>query len=325
MDITRELFDQQRRRRFGESNPERMRLEFWERMVREEEHPYLLRQQFGLPDRDEDGPIWCFHRMGQTRTGLADGRVVCVGGEYEDWYDPDFCIYNDVVVLAPGGDVAIYGYPKETFPPTDFHTATLVGERILLIGCLGYPEDRASGVTPVYSLDIRTHRIERVETHGDTPGWIFHHTAEVDPTGETITVRGGETIKQDEDRFPRNNVEEYRLDLRSGRWERITDRRAWRQFLIGRQDGDFWFDAGERFADEVFRPKRVPHEALPELDWRTRQIAVRGVGVSLTEEMENVRVIVRGELPAEVVRQLVEDILANVETASGQPCRVLEL
>jgi len=39
-------------------------------------------------------PIWCFKRVGNTRTRLPDGRIICVGGEHEDFYDPDFCIYN---------------------------------------------------------------------------------------------------------------------------------------------------------------------------------------------------------------------------------------
>lgn len=40
-------------------------------------------------------PVWCFNRFGATRTKLPDGRTVCIGGEHEDFYDPDFYIYND--------------------------------------------------------------------------------------------------------------------------------------------------------------------------------------------------------------------------------------
>ena len=35
-----------------------------------------------------------FFRLGGTRTELSDGRVIWIGGEHEDGYDPDFCIYN---------------------------------------------------------------------------------------------------------------------------------------------------------------------------------------------------------------------------------------
>jgi hypothetical protein len=120
MEITREIFDQQRRPRFGAANPERMQLPFWEWMIRGEDQsrteddetdiimrdgklkspygPYRARDLFNVPLVREDGPIWTFDRMGATRTELSDGRIVCIGGEHEDWYDPDFHIYNDVVV-----------------------------------------------------------------------------------------------------------------------------------------------------------------------------------------------------------------------------------
>ena len=44
-------------------------------------------------------PVWCFRRMGSTQTIVADGRIVCIGGEHEDSYDPDFCIYNGMLYL----------------------------------------------------------------------------------------------------------------------------------------------------------------------------------------------------------------------------------
>ena len=38
---------------------------------------------------------------GRSTVWLPDGRVVLIAGEHEDSYDPDFCIYNDVVVIQP--------------------------------------------------------------------------------------------------------------------------------------------------------------------------------------------------------------------------------
>ena len=98
------------------------------------------------------GPGRCFDRFGQSSNQLPDGRVVCIAGEHEDSYDPDFYIYNDVVIQQPDGRIDIFGYPREVFPPTDFHTATLVGNRIVLIGSLGYPDERRPGETPVTSV-----------------------------------------------------------------------------------------------------------------------------------------------------------------------------
>jgi hypothetical protein len=204
MQISRDVFDQQRRPRFGMANPTRMRFAFWEWMIRgdgiqpaEQEGalakfglmsrggvlksqygPYRARDLFQIPLNREGGPIWTFDRMGRTRTELLDGRVICIGGEHEDSYDPDFCIYNDVVVFGPNDQVEIYSYPREVFAPTDFHTASLVDERIIVIGCLGYPDDRRSGYTPVYSLDLRDYHISEIRTTGAIPGWVFKHEAE---------------------------------------------------------------------------------------------------------------------------------------------------
>jgi hypothetical protein len=40
------------------------------------------------------------------------------------------------------GRVDICGYPQDVFPPTDFHTATLLEDAILLIGAAGYTAKR---------------------------------------------------------------------------------------------------------------------------------------------------------------------------------------
>lgn len=56
---------------------------------------WTARTNFGNIEEDDLAtPVWCFTRWGATRTKLPDGRVVCIGGEHEDSYDPDFCIYN---------------------------------------------------------------------------------------------------------------------------------------------------------------------------------------------------------------------------------------
>ncbi|MEL7089634.1 MAG: hypothetical protein AAGL98_14530, partial [Planctomycetota bacterium] len=124
------------------------------------------------------GPFWSWERFGQTRTVLDDGRIVCVGGEHEDWYDPDFCIYNDVVVLHPDGRHDIYIYSPNVFPPTDFHSATRIGDRIIIIGCLGYVDLRQPGHTPVFELDIETFAITPLTTTGVQPGWLHRHSVE---------------------------------------------------------------------------------------------------------------------------------------------------
>lgn len=140
--ITRELFLEWRSPRLGNANPSVLTNPVWEWLIRTRMNAYQATETFGGPSALEAGPGWCFERFGQTTTMLADGREVMIAGEHEDSYDPDFFIYNDVVVREPDGKITIYGYSKEVFPPTDFHTATLVQGAIVLIGSLGYMEER---------------------------------------------------------------------------------------------------------------------------------------------------------------------------------------
>src|SRR5262245_3818627 len=147
--VTAELFRQWRSPRYGRTNPERMNNPVWEWLVRTRISGYAANQEFEGPSSFDAGPCWCFQRFGQSKTQLTDGRVVLIAGEHEDFYDPDFFIYNDVVVKHPDSTFDIYGYPRHVFPPTDHHSATLVGDRIILIGSLGYTDERQPGVTQV--------------------------------------------------------------------------------------------------------------------------------------------------------------------------------
>ncbi|RYX81143.1 ankyrin repeat domain-containing protein [bacterium] len=187
---TREEFEEGRTPRFGTANPEKMDVPFWDEMVRSGAPAYRPRALF-LPEiLDEEGPVWCYHRFGKSINQLPDGRFIEIGGEHEDWYDSDFYIYNDVFVHYPDGSFDIYGYPAEVFPQTDFHSATLVGDFIYIIGNTSYPEQRVVGYTPVYRLNINTLAIEKVETTGDNPGWIFRHKAAL--IGDEIHISGGD-------------------------------------------------------------------------------------------------------------------------------------
>src|SRR5262249_22684232 len=128
--ISRETFDAWRTPRLSIENPTRLDNPLWASLVHDRINAYQVNKRFGYERERGTEPTWCFDRFGQTTTKLDDGRTIYIGGEHEDYYDPDFYIYNDVVVVAPDGTVAIYGYPRVVFPPTDFHSATLDGDRI---------------------------------------------------------------------------------------------------------------------------------------------------------------------------------------------------
>lgn len=146
----------------------------------------------GSPD---DCPVWCAQRFGQSLTRLPDGRIIQIGGEHEDFYASDFCIYNDAFVHHPDGRIDIFCYPESVFPPTDFHTATLIGDSIYIIGGLGYRGSRRFGETLVYRLDTNTLAIHPVATGGDPPGWISGHRALLIGPNE-IRISGGKLSSQ---------------------------------------------------------------------------------------------------------------------------------
>ncbi len=193
LDVSPEEFQAGRTRRFGNANPEKFAMPFWEGMIRAGITGYEAARLFEDEVDWRRGPVWCAQRFGQSITFLPDGRIVQVAGEHEDHYDPDFCIYNDVFVHHPDGTIDLYGYPEAVFPPTDFHTATLIGEFIYLIGSLGYAGARKYGQTPVYRLNIHSFKIEELNTGAAMPGWIYGHAARAVSPDE-IHISGGKIV-----------------------------------------------------------------------------------------------------------------------------------
>lgn len=69
------------------------------------------------------------------------------------------------------------------FPPTYFHSATFVPTQnaIFIIGCFGFETEKTSqwhtqDQTPVYRLEVGTWKIEKVDTTGVGPVWIWAHS-----------------------------------------------------------------------------------------------------------------------------------------------------
>ena len=220
LNVSVEDFQTFHTRRFGAHNPETMNNPFWDGMIRTgvdacEAEPHIL-GTCGCAARR--GPVWCAARFGQSLTFLPDGRVVQIAGEHEDGSDPDFCIYNDVFVHTPDGDVTIYGYPESVFAPTDFHTATLVDDFIYLIGSLGYQGTRRFGETSVCRLNISTFQMESLETTGDKPGWIYKHRATLSADRQ-IRVSGGLVVTRGAGREEHSeNAGVYTLHLDTRVW-----------------------------------------------------------------------------------------------------------
>ena len=282
--------------------------------------PYRARDFFKVPMNREDGPIWTFERYGATRTELPDGRVICIGGEHEDYYDPDFHIYNDVVVFEPEGVIEIYCYPKEVFQPTDFHTATLVGDEVILVGCLGNVKDRRPGFTSVYSVDTRSYRISELVTHGTSPGWIFEHAAELS-ANSLISIRGGQLVdlKDGKQRFKRNN-EEFSLDTRTGAWTQTTSRN-WPQWSIGQEDGGvFVLDHEVRVRDLV--PQGVERISATVESHGEAKFLLRGVPIRVIAGVRWIEIIAEGDLSEQLCREVPEVFRSRVEVLCKKKCVV---
>ena len=90
----------------GTANPSIMNNPFWIFQVSPEAlNAWGARNRFGIEEEyaaDLKYPVWCFIRFGTTRTKLPDGRIICIGGEHEDSYDPDFFIYNGMISFQLG-------------------------------------------------------------------------------------------------------------------------------------------------------------------------------------------------------------------------------
>jgi len=213
-----------RSQRFGRTNPERMDIPFWKAMVGCGWSIHRALRKFKDTPGGYAGPYWTYDRFGMSLTPLQDGRFIQIGGEHEDSYDPDFCIYNDVFIHDGKGGLEILGYPEDVFPPTDFHSATLVGKWIYIIGNLGYnaASELHKGMTPVYRFHITTGVIERVKTRGDDPGWIYSHRAVLED-GQ-IRISGGKIYREQPGRKGRSekHKDSYWFDPVTGIWERIA-------------------------------------------------------------------------------------------------------
>ena len=216
--LTVDDFHRGRTPRFGESNPEKIEDPFWEGMIRAGINAASATHWFLGDFNSNVCPVWCAQRFGQSLTFLDDGRIIQIAGEHEDHYDPDFYIYNDVFVHEPDGKISVFGYPKEVFPPTDFHTATLIGDQIYIIGSLGYWGTRKYGETPIYRLDVNTYVIDKIETTGEAPGWIYKHRATLLSEHE-ISIFGGKIVTFDNEReIHTDNEKTFLFDVRRRAW-----------------------------------------------------------------------------------------------------------
>lgn len=222
--------------RRGTTNPTKQNNPVWAWLFEEKCNAYIANEIFKgeSPFTREAG--WCNDRFGQTTTYLPDGRIIYIAGEHEDSYDPDFYIYNDVIVKHPNGELDFYGYPTEVFPPTDFHTATLIDKHIWIIGNLGYWNERKNRqAIPIYKLAIDTLKIEAVCATGESPLAICKHSAAYLPDLGVIQIMGGEIWQGNEHE---NNNTVWHLNLSTLTWTKKHQQQR-TKFQCRRQDNGY--------------------------------------------------------------------------------------
>ncbi len=113
-------------------------------------------------------------------------------------------------------------YPAAVFPPTDCHSATLLGDSIYVIGNLGYPADRQLGKTPIFKLDLASYGMEEVPSSGESPGWINNHKAALDNDRGIVVSAGLRHVLVNDKVVEIENADTYRLCLDTSVWTRIS-------------------------------------------------------------------------------------------------------
>ncbi|NRA15564.1 MAG: hypothetical protein HRU04_08715 [Oceanospirillaceae bacterium] len=352
--VTPTLYSQWRSPRFGKKNPDRIESIVWLWLVRSGLSAYEANEKMDGPSSLVKGASWCFDRMGQSVTELPDGRKIFIGGEHEDHYDPDFCIYNDVVVENTDGSIDIYSYPKENFPPTDFHSATFLDNKIIIIGSLGYTDDRAIGNTQVYLLDTTSFEIHNVNTTGSSPGWIHDQEASLEFDKSRIIIKKGKVYIGNDSPL-RENIDDWELDLKEWQWKPITNR-PWVRWEITRSDqkmihlwdirqalysletnktenydkelANLELQLGHlpdvNLIKELYSPG-VPHIVLPEIEdeYNLFRISISGIVIRFVEDMDIIQVTVEGILPNNLIECIKKDTLDKITALENAPCELV--
>ena len=264
-----------------------------------------------------------------------------IAGEHEDHYDPDFYIYNDVIVQHRDGTIEIFGYPKDVFPPTDFQTATLVGNRIIIVGSLGYPKERKPGTTSVAVLNLDTFTISKIVTSGKSPGWLYSHKATLAQDGASIVIQQGKL-----DGTLIENIDDWQLNLADWRWERLT-KRQWQQWEVRQKEGKrnhLWEIQQAMWYRDVHREKEfqqqmeqlskkigikpdldlaatlysptISHEEVLKKDgeYNVYRIAVDGVIVRFVQDTSSIQITFEGNSRQETINAITSGLVGKMNT-----------
>jgi len=353
--VSKEEFLEWKSPRYGTQNPTRVVSKVWEYAVQSREGAYWINEKFKGPSAYDSSACWTFDRLGKSVTFMPDGREIHIAGEHEDFYDPDFYIYNDVVVVNPDESIEFYNYPKELFLPTDFHSATLVDDKIVIIGNLGYSDNIEIGKTQIMLLDTNSYVLSEIEVKGLQPGWIHQHLAVLSGDKKSIIISKGEIWYAD-DKPLLENINEWKLDLTTWQWEQLTDKQ-WRRFEFRREDEKLnrlfnlrqalfaleagWekdykkelkslkkklnFEPDVAILKELYLPD-IEHKVLEnETHGDERKIEINGVVVRYNEDMHSIIMTVEGNLESDIIENINRQVAQKFSLLEGEKYTIREL
>jgi len=354
--ISKKEFLEWRSPRYGRKNPTKVVSKVWEYAVCSRESAYWINKKFNGPSSFDSSACWTFDRFGKSLTIMPDGREIHIAGEHEDYYDPDFYIYNDVIVVNPDDSIEFYNYPKELFPPTDFHSATLVDDKIVIIGNLSYPDFREIGKTQVLILDTNSYKINKAETKGVQPGWIHKHIAVLSEDKKSITINKG-YIVYNNDEAPIENFNEWRLDLTTWQWEQLSNKQ-YKIFEFKREDESFnslfklrqalfsleagWkkeyqkelknlkkelgFEPNVAMVKELYLPSDIKYRIISNETFGDEiKIEIKGTIVRYKEDIHSIIMTVEGDLDDTIIENINIQVAKKLTALEGKRYIVREL
>lgn len=341
----------------GKTNPEIMTNDVWVWLVQSNLWPHAAHECAGKGKKQSPG--WCFSRFGQSETKLADGTIIYIAGEHEDHYDEDYHIYNDVIIRHADDSIVIYGYPEDIFPPTDGHSATLVGNEIYIIGSTLSRKDCYDS-TSVYILNLESYEIRCFQTKGSSPPELFEHKAKLSDDGAFIICTEGK-VRDEKSGETVENITTWQLNLSTGEWTKLSEK-LWTRWILRREDEEYnqlYEISNLAYAEEMkdkssyylkeydkykklflgqknspdlsaYRKRYTPdvaHETVAknEDDYRVFRIKVNDIIVRYYEDSDDITVTVEGVLPYDIVSELKEYGLNIFSKIEGVPYKIIEI
>lgn len=254
-------------------------------------------------------------RTGQSRTLLADGREIFIGGELEN--NKKSYYYNDVIVKYPDNSIKVFTYLTNIFPPLSFHTATLVANEIWIIGFA----ETIQQDTPVYRLNIHNFNIQRVEIRNNI-GIISKHTTML-KNNQLIVTAGN--FWSDTAMIWWENIDTWALNLKTFIWKNIT-KRQWQCFSVQRKDHHFlqYQQLATNLSEQIFNPP-IRHEIVPHIlhhRYCDKMILIDDIEIRYVIQPDNIQVYIEGILSEDILELLQENLRHKLSKIESFPCEI---